>query len=138
MAILETLENRLHVEAVGDDGSLGGSGPEPVDLEEAFGAEHRETVGAGTEYVGRLRDPGERREKLPHEAGVVALAEQRLDLSDQRAEPDRGHREIGTVPGEGQEQRDARFGPGREKVLEVFRGRFLRHGQVPPVPSIER
>ena len=136
--ILKALQERLDVEAVGDDGSLGRSGPEPVDLEEPFGPEGREPFGTRGEDVGRLREPRERREELLHAAGVVPLAEEALGLTDQGPEPDGGHREVGAVPGKRQEQGDARLGTGGEEVLEVVGGRLLRHDRVPPVSSGER
>ena len=102
--ILEALQERLDVEAVGDDDPLGGSGPEPVGLEEPFGPEGREPVGTRGEDVGRLRETRERREELLHAAGVVPLAEEALGLTDQGPEPDRGLREVGTVPGKRQDR----------------------------------
>ena len=136
--VLKASQERLDVKAVGDDGSLGRSGPEPVDLEEPFGPEGREPFGPRGEDVSRFREPRERREELLHAAGLVPLAQEALGLTDQGPEPDRGLREVGTVPGKRQVEGDAGLGMRREEVLEVVGGRLLRHERVPPVSSGER
>ena len=110
--ILKALQERLDVEAVGDDDPLGGSRPEPVDLEEPFGTEGREPFGPWGEDVSRFREPRERREELLHATCLVPLAQEALGLTEEGPEPDRGLRQVGAVTGERQVHGDARLAFG--------------------------